>query len=429
MKTVIAWCVGLAVLAGGAWGAGQLYVNRLDQRYDFHARAAEAALTRGDAKAAAGEAMAAMHGRDLPFVAFDNGRATALLRDALMAGQAPLIETGRRSFPRFTAVSDVNPENAAVGSDGKRLMILHNEDRAHPIFDIYALPSGRLLRSFPQQDWSGSTFIGAVVGFSPDLATTIHGRIDGVSFFDSETGRAVLPNFKRPPNLYGWTVSNDRRLITARGDTGVRVWNLGVSPTAITDIPYGPDGYADDFDVAPGGRMASTGTMSIAGGGNARTVIDLSSQKVRLKWTSNGPIDLVFSQDGRYVVTSVITGETPAHLGWTYGTRVWDLTSRQPVGPQLGFGNPETAQTLFQGRIMMITALDGARFFDLQTGRLLGTTVNLPNAMGGGSIVTESVAYAVDWNHVLVSYRLNPILAMPAKALTAEACRRWGSCG
>ena len=418
-------------------GAGQLYVNRLDQGYDLHTRAAEAALVRGDAKAAAGEAVAAMHGRDLPFIAFDNSRATALLRDALMAGQAPLIETGTKAFPRFAVSSDEIPENAAVGSDGKRLMILHNEDRAHPIFDIYALPSGRLLRSFPQQEWSGDTFIGAVDGFSPDLATTIFERIDGVDFYDSDTGRTVLPDFKAPAAFYKWTVSNDRRLVTATDLKKLRIWDLGAS-AAVTDLPFGGDGDGDEFHVAPGGRMAVTGAFP-AGGPMSRSVIDLSQktgaqkagapQKVRLRWTSNGPIDLVFSQDGRYVVTSVITGETPDHLSWTYGTRVWDLRSRQPVGPEFGFGNPETAQTLFQGRIMVITAMDGARFFDLETGRLLGPAITLPSATGESSIVTESVAYAVDWHHVLFSYRLNPILAMPVAALRTEACRRWKTCG
>ncbi len=429
MKTVIAWCVGLAVLAGVAWGAGQLYVDRLDQGYDFHARAAEAALTRGDAKAAAGEAVAAMHGRDLPFITFDNSRATALLRDALMAGKAPLIETGTRSFPRFVGMGDVIPINISVGSDGKRLMVLHNEGGEPPIIDIYALPSGRLLRSFPQEDevdgQIGGKPAGAVVGFSPDLAITIHGRIDGVSFRDTETDRPVLPDFKRPPDFTRWTVSNDRRLVTAHGDTGLRVWHIGAS-TTITDIPYGPDGYQDDFELAPGGKMAVTGTMSV---GNSRSVIELPSQKVKLSWTSNGPIDAVFTQDGRYVVTSVITGETPDHLTWTKATRVWDPVSGQPVGPWLDIGDVYAAWTLSGGRILAIGATDGTRFFDLQTRRLIGTPVNMEGVMEGGATVTDTAAYGIGWKHVLVSYRLNPILAMPAKALTAEACRRWGSCG
>ena len=389
--------------------------------------AADAALVRGDAKAAAGAAVAAMRGRDLPLITFDNSRATALLRDALMTGQAPLTQTGTRSFPRFVGMGDAIPINIGVGSDGKRLMVLHNEGGEPPTIDIYALPSGRLLRTFPREEWSGGTFTGAVVGFSPDLATTIFGRIDGVSFRDTETGRTVLPDVKRPPNLYGWTVSNDRRLVTARGDTGLRIWHLGAA-AAVTDIPYGADGYADDFELAPGGRTAITGASSVATGVSSRAVIDLPSQKIRLSWHSEGPIYAVFSQDGRYVVTTAISGHTPGYSSWTRSARVWDLTTGRPVGPWLDISYVDSAWTLFDGRILAIAAPEGTRFLDLQTGRLIGASVNLPGAMEGSAIVTDAAAYGIGRNHVLFSFSLNPILAMPGAALRSEACRRWGTC-
>ncbi len=265
------------------------------------------------------------------------------------------------------------------------------------------------------------------VGFSPDLSTTIFRSVAGVTFRDSDTGHVVLADFKAPAGFYPETVSNDRRLITGRGDKVLRVWRLGAS-TTVTDMPYGPDSYWDDFQVAPGGAMAVTGT-SPSTGPMSRSVIALPSQKVRLTWTSNGPINVVFSQDGRYVVTSMITGLAPDHLSWTHGTRVWDPVSGQPVGPWLDISDVYAAWTLSGGRILAIGAPDGTRFFDVQTQRLIGTPVNLAGVMEGSATITDTAAYGIGWYHVLVSYRLNPILAMPAGALTAEACRRWGACG
>ncbi len=427
MKTVVTSLMGLAVLAALAWGGFQLVTNLLNQRYEALTTASAAALARGDTQATARLAVSAMQGRDLPFQTFDNRRATALLRDALMEGQAPLVQVSTKQFPLFVTTSDVIPPNATIGSDGKRLMILHNEDRAKWIIDIYDLPSGRLLRQFPLDASSADNkAAGTVTGFSPDLSTTILWRTDGLYFRDTESDRPVLTDFKAPAGFYAWSVSNDRRLVTARDDKGLRIWEVGTTPASMTDIVFGTDGDADDFDLAPGGKLAITGTGFVVPGGNSRTVIELPSRKIKLSWRSNGPIDAAFSQDGHYVVTSVITGETANHLTWTHGARIWDLTTGRPVGPLLDFGYVEAVQTLFQGRIMVITTFSGARFFDLETGRLVGTDVDLHDA-AGSSNVTDTAAYAIDRFHLLVRYNLNPLLAMTARDLTAEACHRWGA--
>ena len=429
MKTVVRSLVGLAILTGLAWAGLQLTTSFVEQRYEALTRASDAALARRDTKATARLALAAMQGRDLPFPHFNNIRATALLRDALMEGQVPLAQMSRRQFPRFIAISDVIPPNASIGSDGKRLMIMHNEDRAKWIVDIYGLTSGRLLSQFPlDASFPANNVAGAVAGFSPDLSTTIYWRTDRLYFRDTESDRPVLTDFKAPLGFYAWSVSNDRRIVMARDDKRLRSWDFSTVPAGITDLLYGDDGYEDDFDWAPGGKLAITGTMSLAtGAGNSRAVIELPSRKVKLSWNSKGPINAAFSQDGHYLVTSFIAGESPDHLTWTNGSRIWNLATGQPVGPLLDFGFVENVQTLFSGRIMVITTLGQAWFFDLETARLVGTDVDLPSLWGGSSNFTDTTAYAIDGSHMLVTYNLNPLLRMSAKGLAEDACHRWGA--
>ena len=424
MKRFTGCLVVLALLCGLSLGGFRFFMDFINRRYEALSRASEAALNHGDNRSAARLALAAMQGRNLPFLSFNNDAATARLRDALMVGQAPLAETSATQFPGFTITGDDVPTSASIGSDGKRLMIMHNEDRDKPIVDIYALPSGRLLNQFPQRDIGADGKIeGAVADFSPDLSTSIHFGPAKTRFRDTLTGKPILTDINAPDDFYGWTVSNDRRLVAARGDKSFRIWEFGVPPARVTDIPYGPEGYSEDYDIAPGGRMLLTGNLPETGPFK-RTVIDLPSRRVKLSLSSKGPIDAVFSQDGRYLAASFVTDYTPER--WTQATRVWDLTTGGRIGPVINMEFVTDAVTLFNGQILVILSQTQAQFLDLRTTRPLGPPIDLPH---WSAAFTDTTAYVIGPSHILVRYNLNPLFAMPARSLAAEACRRWGAKG
>jgi WD40 repeat protein len=176
---------------------------------------------------------------------------------------------------------------ASAGADGK--VCLWASDRDGPAASVLVGHEGAV----------------NAVAFLPGGRTLVSASDDGtIRIWDAESGRPErAPIDGRAGPLQALAVAPDGRVAVAGGDGSIHVWDPRTARHVLG--PLDLRGIANDVTFSPDGSRIAAGGSSAAGSGGTVAVWDAATGSVVNRWATPSAIrSLVFSPDGRRVVTA-----------------------------------------------------------------------------------------------------------------------------
>jgi WD40 repeat protein/serine/threonine protein kinase/tetratricopeptide (TPR) repeat protein len=219
----------------------------------------------------------------------------------------------------------------AFGPDGRRFFTQADDGAVHE----WDTETGRLIRTVVQESRPG-TFALSPHGRRLLLGFSVRpGQASQARLYDAATSRPLGSPLSHPDEVYCAAFTPDgNRLATACRDGMVRLWDAATGQLLRAGFPH--DGLIiQELAISPDGQTLATATTArnnpLSPG--AAYLWSLNDGKqLGPPWSHRGGgVDSVaFSPDGKQVVTG----------SWDHTARIWDVATRQPVGPPLAHTGP-----------------------------------------------------------------------------------------
>lgn len=342
--------------------------------------------------------------------------AEARLLEAVMADRPVVTERATRSLPKYHMSGDIVPPHAIMASDASKVIVMHN---AHGLVtEVFDVATGQSLRKVSDLPWW--------TGFSADLSTVARSSGEPAG---EPAGEEVwledLVSGERLKRLSGLddnqfvVIANDRRWMAVAFRDSLRIHDLTAASGTYAELSG--KGAFDEAIVSPDGRTVVAAVPDAGYTDFRRQVWDVAAREVRITIESNGATRDVFTQDGRYLVSSRIAGAARDGNGWDWRVTIRDMKTFAVVGAPLIMKDVSQAQVLPGGHLLALNTWGKLQILDLRSHRLIGQAAEISVFSRTGWRADAMVT--IDGDHVMHSYAPDPALGLHGEALIAEACR------
>jgi WD40 repeat protein len=312
-----------------------------------------------------------------------------------LGGRGPTEEAGRPPF--------------ALSPDGRALAVARLDGRVE-LIDAETLRRTASFEAFPGR-------AAVAIDYSADgRRLAVAGQGGGVGVWDAESGErlgALLsatrgPRTANPRTVQALAFGQGDLLAAAEMGGAVRIWDLGRRellrpplrlPASVLALAFSPDGsqLAVPFGADPNAPSMFPERVPSAEGPNGVEILDVGSGERVARLSPDGEVGSVaFSPDGSLLAGGMFEG----------GALLWATHGWQQVGRPFARRNASTLEVEFSpdGHTLAITHSDrSAALWDVASREPIGPTLPEPaaNAESGGTVTAR---FTPDGAHLFVLY-------------------------